>query len=198
MPDGTEECKFAVLEECVEAMKLSVEDDKKCYTEEVDNLNKEMLVVDGCFIIELFYRDYLLTHPKEETNEERNEITKEMPKEEIRDPVFGSHLMLYTVLHDLLLLANQLPFRVLDKARFEIPTWSLSNSTEPFLRNLIAFEQCFPGVSCYFTSYAFLMDMLVNFAKDVEVLQKAGIIENYLGADQDASDLFNKLSKEVL
>ncbi|PSS34648.1 UPF0481 protein [Actinidia chinensis var. chinensis] len=74
----------------------------------------------------------------------------------------------------------------------------LSNSTEPFLRNLIAFEQCFPGVSCYFTSYAFLMDMLVNSVKDIEVLQKAGIIENYLGADQDASDLFNNLCKEVL
>ncbi|GFY82348.1 hypothetical protein Acr_02g0005880 [Actinidia rufa] len=29
---------------------------KKCYTEEVDNLNEEMLVVDGCFILELLYR----------------------------------------------------------------------------------------------------------------------------------------------
>ena len=35
-------------------------------------------------------------------------------------------------------------------------------------------------------------------AKDVEVLQKAGIIQNYLGADQDASNLFNNLCKEVV
>ncbi|XP_057467161.1 UPF0481 protein At3g47200-like [Actinidia eriantha] len=311
-------------------MKLLVEDAKKCYTEEVDNLNEEMLVVDGCFILELLYSYYLLTHSKEMTNEESK----------ISYLVFSSSLMFNTVLQDLLLLENQLSFCVLEKlfhitvdkildrppnyflfdyvvsyfsnmpmslegesttsnatncclpsecvlslfgnrmnsknvegvasikkrkeeyhhilhilhdhclppdppkeeyhrelmpsasdldyagvkfvadtgqdlfkvkftegkrclgrcfhrARFAIPTLSLSNSTEPFLRNLIAFEQCCPGVSCYFTSYAFLMDMLVNSAKDVEVLQKAGIIENYLGADQDASDLFNNLYKEV-
>ncbi|XP_057467114.1 UPF0481 protein At3g47200-like [Actinidia eriantha] len=334
MTDGTEVCKLAVLEECVKEMKLSVEDAKKCYTEEVDNLNEEMLVVDGCFILELLYRYYLLTHPKEETNEESNEITNEVPKEEIIDPVFDISLMHITVQHDLLLLENQLPFCVLEKlfpitvdkipghppnhllfdyvisyfsdmtmilvgksinsnttncrlpgecvlllpgnrmnsekkgvakpkkyyhilhivhnhchpldppkgeyhkdlmpsasdldyagvkfvgtkkdlfkvkfthqscvercfqrAHFEISTLSLYDSTELFLRNLIAFEQCCPRVSCYVTSYAFLMDMLVNSAKDVEVLQKAGVIQNYLGADQDASDLFNKLCKEVV
>ncbi|GFY82338.1 hypothetical protein Acr_02g0005780 [Actinidia rufa] len=279
MTDGSEVCKLAVLEECVKEMKLSVEDAKKCYTEEVDNLNEEMLVVDGCFILELLYRYYLLTHPKEEPTEESNEITNEMPKEEIIDPVFDISLMHITVQHDLLLLENQLPFCVLEKlfhitvdkipgvakpkkyyhilhiihnhchpldppkgeyhrelmpsasdldyagvkfvgtkndlfkvkftyqsclercfqrAHFEISTLSLYDSTELFLRNLIAFEQCCPGVSCYVTSYAFLMDMLVNSAKDVEVLQKAGVIQNYLGADQDASDLFNKLCKEVV
>ncbi|XP_057512450.1 UPF0481 protein At3g47200-like [Actinidia eriantha] len=116
--DGSERsevCKFAVLEECVEEMKLSVKDAKKCYTEEVDNLNEEMLVVDGCFILELLYRYYLLTHPKEETNEESNEITQEMPKEKIIDPVFDNNLMSITVQQDLLLLENQLPFFVLEK-----------------------------------------------------------------------------------
>ncbi|XP_057512462.1 UPF0481 protein At3g47200-like [Actinidia eriantha] len=333
--EGSEVCRSAVLEECVEEMKLSVKDAKKCYTEEVDNLNEEMLVVDGCFILELLYRYYLLTHPKEETNEEINEITKEMPKEKIIDPVFDNNLMSITVQQDLLLLENQLPFCVLEKlfhvtvdkipgrppnyslfhyvvsyfsnvttslehksttsnetnccspneclislfgnrmkfeneggatpkkyyhilhivhdhyfpldppkgeyhrelmpsasyldyarvkfvagtgkhlfkvkftdqsclergfqrARFEIPTLSLYDSTERFLRNLIAFEQCCPGVSFFVTSYAFLMDMLVKSAKDVEVLQMAGIIQNHLGADQDASNLFNKLCKEVV
>ncbi|GFY82340.1 hypothetical protein Acr_02g0005800 [Actinidia rufa] len=326
--EESEAYKLVVLEECVEAMKLSVEDAKKRYIEEVDNLNEEMLVVDGCFILELLYRYYLLTNPKE------------MPKEAISDPVFGNGQMTAIVLHDLLLLENQLPFFVLEKlfyitvnkirdrptnyllfdyvvsffsnmqmilvgksttsnarncyapgecvlslsgnmmnsenegvaapkkskkvyyhilhvlhdhclpldppkgedyrelmpsasdldyagvkfvagteqdffkvkftdtqsclgrcfhrARFEIKTLSLYTSTELFLRNLIAFEQCCPGVPCYFTSYALLMDMLVNSAKDVEVLQKAGIIQNYLGADQDASNLFNKLCKEVV
>ncbi|PSS34647.1 UPF0481 protein [Actinidia chinensis var. chinensis] len=339
--EGSEVCRSAVLEECVEEMKLSVKDAKKCYTEEVDNLNEEMLVVDGCFILELLYRYYLLTHPKEETNEESNEIINEMPREEISDPVLDSNRMIVTVTNDLLVLENQLPFCVLEKlfhitvdkipdrppnyllydyvisyfsdmtkglvgkstpsnatncclpsecvlslfgsrknsenegdaepqksdkeyyhilhilhdhflpldslegdgssefselmpsasnldyagvkfvastgqdflkvkfadaqnclgrcfhrARFEIPTLSIYDSTELFLRNLIAFEQCCPGVPCYFTSYAYLMDMLVNSTKDVEVLQKAGIIENFLGADQEVSDLLNNLGKE--
>ncbi|PSR86126.1 UPF0481 protein [Actinidia chinensis var. chinensis] len=328
MTDGSEKCKFAVLEECVEAMKLLVEDAKKCYNEEVDNLNEEMLVVDGCFILELLYRYKLHDIPN--------------------DPVFGSGLMSSIVSEDLLLLENQLPFFVLEKlfditmdkipdcppnyllfdyvvsyfsnmpmsiennsticnednsttsnvtnccllseyvlslsgntmnsenkgiaepnkskkvyyhilhvlhdhclppdlpigedyieampsasyldyagvkfvagtrhdllkvkftetqsclercfsrARFEIPTLNLYDSTEHFLRNLIAFEQCCLGVSGYFTSYVFFIDMLVNSAKDIEVLQKAGIIKIYLGADQKASDLFNNLCKEVV
>ncbi|GFY82343.1 hypothetical protein Acr_02g0005830 [Actinidia rufa] len=230
MTNGSEVSKFTVLEECVEAMKLLVEDAKKCYTEKVDNLNEEMLVVDGCFILELLYSYYLLTHSKEKTNEESK----------ISHLVFSSSLMLNTVLQDLLLLENQLPFCVLEKlfhitvdkildrphnyflfdyvvSYFSNMPMSLegesttSNATNCCLSNLdyagVKFVadtgqdlfqgQCFPGVSCYFTSYAFLMDMLVNSAKDVEVLQKAGIIENYLGADQDASDLFNNLCKEV-
>ncbi|XP_057476434.1 UPF0481 protein At3g47200-like [Actinidia eriantha] len=88
--------------------------------------------------------------------------------------------------------------RCFHRARFEIPTLCIYDSTEPFLRNLIAFEQCCPRVSCYFTSYARLMDTLVDSAKDVEVLQKTGILRNYLGADQEASDLFNNLCKEVV
>ena len=35
MTDGSPDCKFAVLEECVEAMKLLVEDAKKSSTDEV-------------------------------------------------------------------------------------------------------------------------------------------------------------------
>ncbi|GFY83758.1 hypothetical protein Acr_03g0005320 [Actinidia rufa] len=336
MTDGSPNCKFTVLEECVKAMKLLVEDAKKCYAEKVDNLKEEMLVVDGCFILELLYRYHLLNNP---TNEESTGNTNDMPEGNISDPVFGSSLMRITVQHDLLLLENQLPFCVLEKlfditlakiqdphsncslfeyvieyfsnmmslegnsatsnatncclpsecilslfgntmdsenngvaalnqstrvyyhilhmlhehclprdlprgedyselmpsasnldyagvkfvggsgqdffkvkfteaqsclgrcfhrARFEIPTLCIYDSTEPFLRNLIAFEQCCPRVSCYFTSYARLMDTLVDSAKDVEVLQKAGILRNYLGADQEASDLFNNLCKEVV
>ncbi|GFY83748.1 hypothetical protein Acr_03g0005220 [Actinidia rufa] len=321
---GSEECKFTVLEECLETMKLWLKDAKKSYAEKVDNLNEEMLVVDGCFILELLYRYHLLNNPQKKTNKESKEDTTETPKGNIRDPFFASRLMRITVQHDLLLLENQLPFCVLEKlflitvakipnrprncslfdyvieyfwkmispepevksatsnatncclpgecvlplfgnrmdsenkgvaapkkskevyyhilhmlhdhclprdppervkfvadtgenlfkvnfteaksclgrcfhrAPFEISTLSLNDSTEVFLRNLIAFEQCCPDVSGYFTSYAFLMDKLVDSEKDIEVLQKAGIIRNNLGANKEASDLFNKLCKEVV
>ncbi|THG04696.1 UPF0481 protein At3g47200-like [Camellia sinensis] len=84
------------------------------------------------------------------------------------------------------------------RAQFKIPTLDLYDSTEPFLRNLIAYEQCCSGVPGYFTSYAILMDTLINTPKDVQVLEKTGIIRNYLGASEDASDLFNNLCKEIV
>ncbi|XP_057489793.1 UPF0481 protein At3g47200-like [Actinidia eriantha] len=84
------------------------------------------------------------------------------------------------------------------RGRFEIPTLRINDFTEPFLRNLIAFEQCCPRVYPYFTSFAFLMDSLINTTKDVEVLKNAGVIHNYLGTDENVSDLFNKLCKEVV
>ncbi|XP_057476447.1 UPF0481 protein At3g47200-like [Actinidia eriantha] len=112
MTGGSEERKFTVLEECLETMKLLVEDAKKSYAGKVDNLNEEMLVVDGCFILELLYRYHLLNNP---TNEESTGNTNDMPEGNISDPVFGSSLMRITIQHDLLLLENQLPFCVLEK-----------------------------------------------------------------------------------
>ncbi|KAE9448007.1 hypothetical protein C3L33_20093, partial [Rhododendron williamsianum] len=84
------------------------------------------------------------------------------------------------------------------RASFAIPALRIHDPTEPFLRNLIAFEQCVPGVSQHFTSYAFLMDMLINSEKDVQVLKDAKVMYCYLGADEDISNLFNKLCKEVV
>ncbi|KAE9447482.1 hypothetical protein C3L33_20620, partial [Rhododendron williamsianum] len=95
-------------------------------------------------------------------------------------------------------LTNASPFWWCHRARFEIPTLAICDPTEPFLRNLIAFEQCCPGVSQHFTSYAVLMDMLMNSDKDVELLKKAGVLRNYLGGSEDSTDLFENLCKEVV
>lgn len=84
------------------------------------------------------------------------------------------------------------------RATFEIPTIVINDVTEPFLRNLIAFEQFCPGVLPYFTWYANLMDVLINSEKDVEVLSKANVIRNFSGTDEDVSKLLNKLCKEVV
>ncbi|KAK2976202.1 hypothetical protein RJ640_023409 [Escallonia rubra] len=84
------------------------------------------------------------------------------------------------------------------RTSFEIPKLCLYDSTEPFLRNLIAFEQCSPSIPLHITSYAFLMDTLINTKKDVKVLEEAGVLENYLGASEDATRLFNTICKEVV
>lgn len=86
----------------------------------------------------------------------------------------------------------------LRRAEFEIPKLTVDDTTEPFLRNLIAFEQCCPDVPNNVTSFAFLMGLLVNTEKDVQLLTKAEVIHNLLGTDQDAADLFNNLCKEVV
>ncbi|KAE9447675.1 hypothetical protein C3L33_20426, partial [Rhododendron williamsianum] len=59
---------------------------------------------------------------------------------------------------------------------FRIPTIHIRKTTESFLRNIIALEQCSPRVPRYFTSYAKLMDI----------------------TDKDVRALFNKLCKEVV
>ncbi|KAL7161942.1 hypothetical protein ACSBR2_042423 [Camellia fascicularis] len=277
---GSEEEKLnksKVSMQCLRKMKESLDEVKKCYAEDVGELNEEMLVIDGCFILELLYKSKYKSYKS-------------------NDPIFGNILMPTYIQHDLLLLENQLPFFVLkelfnltvaectpttptldeyvipyirgmwkpgnnetttnnnynhildivhkhyldhdakppsgghnvampcassleyagvifkegnkvefckpqgpfDRAHFKIPTLDLYDSVEPFLRNLIAYEQCCPGVPGYFTSYAFLMDTLINTPRDVQVLEKAGIIRNYLGASEDASNLFNNLCKEIV
>ncbi|KAK2974714.1 hypothetical protein RJ640_007141 [Escallonia rubra] len=80
------------------------------------------------------------------------------------------------------------------RSRFEIPKLLISDTTETFLRNLIAFEQCCPDIErLYITSYAYLMDTLIDSKEDVHLLENAGVIENYLGSDEAAFDLFNNL-----
>ncbi|CAL9012598.1 unnamed protein product, partial [Prunus brigantina] len=67
---------------------------RDCYDEKFDNLSSdrfvEMMVVDGCFIIELFRR----------------------LKYSYYDPIFKTPWLLSTIRDDLLLLENQLPWKV--------------------------------------------------------------------------------------
>jgi len=77
----------------------------------------------------------------------------------------------------------------------EIPLLSIGYSTAPRFRNLIAFEQCCPMPNSPFSSYATLIDNLIDAPKDVAILKKYGIIESKLGQDEDVANLFNSLRK---
>ncbi|XP_059667958.1 UPF0481 protein At3g47200-like [Cornus florida] len=83
------------------------------------------------------------------------------------------------------------------RGRFEIPPFCIYDHTEPFFRNIIAFEQSCPGVERYFTSLALLMDKLINSPEDVELLEEAGIIHNHLGSSEEVSVFFNNICKNV-
>jgi hypothetical protein len=50
---------------------------------------------------------------------------------------------------------------------------------ETVFRNLINFEQCYPNCEARFTSYAILVDNLINSAKDADILNKNDITDNW-------------------
>ncbi|XP_059628901.1 UPF0481 protein At3g47200-like [Cornus florida] len=80
----------------------------------------------------------------------------------------------------------------------EIPSFSVYNFTESFLRNLIAFEQCCPWFESFFTSHAFLMDILIDSVEDVKLLEKEGIICNHLGSSESVVQIFNGICKNAI
>lgn len=61
--------------------------------------------------------------------------------------------------------------------------------------NLVAFEELFkkPSKERLLTSYVLLLDGLINTEKDVELLQRHGIMTNKLGSSQMASTYFNDI-----
>lgn len=81
---------------------------------------------------------------------------------------------------------------------FKIPPLQIHDSTDSLFRNLIAFEQSMPGCGQYMTSYALLMDRLVDTSSDVELLAKKRIIQNDLGGYEEVTDLFNNICKQVV
>ncbi|KAG7995597.1 hypothetical protein I3843_01G118100 [Carya illinoinensis] len=85
-----------------------------------------------------------------------------------------------------------------NKGQMEIPPLVVEDNTETLLRNLIAYEQYSQNIHTrYVTEYLNIMDFLINTPKDVELLRRAGIIENLLGDDEVVSNMFNKLGDNV-
>ncbi|KAJ6776835.1 hypothetical protein OIU74_000917 [Salix koriyanagi] len=74
----------------------------------------------------------------------------------------------------------------------EIPSFLIQETTEAFIRNLISYEQCSPQCTPRITSYAVLLDNLINTTKDMDLLTGSGIITNWLNPEE-ATQFFNKL-----
>ncbi|KAL6279538.1 hypothetical protein ACE6H2_016419 [Prunus campanulata] len=75
---------------------------------------------------------------------------------------------------------------------FTIPPLGIDETTEPLFRNLIAFEQCHHSRLHKITSYAVLMDNLIDCREDIDFLCEKGILANWLNPDE-AAQFFNKL-----
>ncbi|KAJ0052162.1 hypothetical protein Pint_02975 [Pistacia integerrima] len=78
----------------------------------------------------------------------------------------------------------------------KIPPLLIHETTETILRNLISFEQCCPNYPPIVTSYAKLMDNLIETGKDVEILSEKNIIDSWLNPE-DTKQFFNKLYQDT-
>ncbi|KAL8258886.1 hypothetical protein R6Q59_026839, partial [Mikania micrantha] len=78
-----------------------------------------------------------------------------------------------------------------------MPVLSVHDSTELVFRNLIAYEQSFQTEG-YVTSYACVMDMLVNTHDDVAKLVDSKVLVNYMGSNEEAANMINNICKKVI
>ncbi|XP_024965008.1 putative UPF0481 protein At3g02645 [Cynara cardunculus var. scolymus] len=72
----------------------------------------------------------------------------------------------------------------------------IDDSTELFLRNLIAYEQCTPDVPDFVTSYVCAIDMLLDTKEDLSKLVESKVLTNNLGSNEDSTKMLNKLSEQ--
>lgn len=79
----------------------------------------------------------------------------------------------------------------------EMPTFTFDDFMSSLIANCVAYEQCHKNSTTYFTTYATLMDCLVNTAKDVEYLCDKNIMENYFGTDAEIATFVNNIGKDV-
>ncbi|KAF5441891.1 hypothetical protein F2P56_037155 [Juglans regia] len=78
----------------------------------------------------------------------------------------------------------------------EIPRFQLDDTTEIYARNLVALEKChYPKDEAYITDYYTLLSFLIKTDKDLDVLVREQIIDNWLDGVV-ATSMINKLSGE--
>ncbi|XP_057726833.1 UPF0481 protein At3g47200-like [Arachis stenosperma] len=78
-----------------------------------------------------------------------------------------------------------------------IPFFRVEDTTEVVWRNLLAFEQCHCINESYLADYIIVLDFLINTDKDVDLLIKKGIIENWLGDSNAVAKMFNGLAVNI-
>ncbi|XP_039018212.1 uncharacterized protein LOC120149523 [Hibiscus syriacus] len=86
-----------------------------------------------------------------------------------------------------------------DTNELRIPTLTVDDWTERKLRNYIAHERFISSDEpAYFSDYALFTDNLISTSKDVQLLRKKGIIDNWLGDDESVANMINRLQNSVV
>jgi hypothetical protein len=133
------------LEDVVSTIRELEENIRGCYVETIELKSDEfvkMILVDACFILELFIRSI-----PESTSKS---ISKSISESSTSDDPMILKPMSITIMHDLLLLENQLPFFVIEK---------LFHLAFPFPSNAI------PS----FTNHQALIDLTFKYFRDNQI-----------------------------
>ncbi|KAF8023312.1 hypothetical protein BT93_F0727 [Corymbia citriodora subsp. variegata] len=69
--------------------------------------------------------------------------------------------------------------------------------TNVYFRNMIVYEQCHHDEK-YITSYAILIESLINTPDDIDILISCGILENQLWSVDDVGSLISGMHKETM
>ncbi|CAA7403215.1 unnamed protein product [Spirodela intermedia] len=151
------------------------EEARAWYSEELEldsNEFVEMMIFDGCFLIELF-----LTYFREGwvflgDSDQISQVT-ELVRVGVK------------------LTRTSIKSRI---GSLEIPSLTLEESTKTRLQNLIILELVHPQVGDYFTCYATLMGSIIKTAADVEILRRCGILYGKMQNDE-AAHMFKSLCR---
>ena len=85
-----------------------------------------------------------------------------------------------------------------EKGVLKIPRIGLEDCAELFARNVMALEQTHYPENGYVTDYFWLLDLLINTEKDVDLLCEKKVMGNYLGDNDAAKSMINNLNKGIL
>ncbi|KAK2664957.1 hypothetical protein Ddye_003531 [Dipteronia dyeriana] len=78
-----------------------------------------------------------------------------------------------------------------------IPPLRMDDFITCFILNCVAFEQCYGHCEKFVTDYATFMGCLINNHNDAGFLSDHKIIENYYGTDEEVTQFFDKVGKDV-
>ncbi|OAY49113.1 UPF0481 protein At3g47200 [Manihot esculenta] len=84
-----------------------------------------------------------------------------------------------------------------ERGELKMPRFLADDNTERVIRNLMAFEQCHYPNQPLICDYIWVLDFLINTAKDVDLLVRKGIIVNLLGDSEAVAKLVNNLGLEI-
>ena len=80
----------------------------------------------------------------------------------------------------------------------EIPSLIVEDRTETLFRNVVALEQFHYPDESYITDFVIFLGYLINTGRDVDILVRNKILENWLGDSDSVANLFNGLRINVV
>ncbi|KAJ4799046.1 hypothetical protein LUZ62_050292 [Rhynchospora pubera] len=81
--------------------------------------------------------------------------------------------------------------------KIRIPHLIVDSTRQALLMNLLAFEHGLEETKCRWTGLMVMMNCLVKDKKDLEILQRSGIVLNLLPSEDEMIQFFSQLSKQV-